>query len=303
MSKTISLFLFSFLILTACGGNVTLDCESTNDGSGGGTVEPKKGCDISSHNWQDEVLYVCSDPLPFTEMNQYGFVQVGSFQLVNYRGLWVNSITKICFKSIGPTSLDTVSQINIETLGGWGEPVVLQGPWPSDGRICSDYPITVGAESVQEVDVFIASYPPRRSLSVPSTNSRSRVPTTSRSRTIPSRSSATFPSWPTWSRSSEADATLAHLCDESILALVPGCAFRYRWLFPVPTAFVFRQLFGDARHDPVRRRQFAGALIEGDGCADADVFARDADGYDRQIFSGDGFVAFGEEFESAVGFA
>jgi hypothetical protein len=149
-------------VFAGCGSDISVtgDCKGGSGGEGGGTVEPPKGCDASPYQWQDEVLYVCPSPLPFTEMNGYAFVQVGDFQFVNYRGVWVNSITRVCVKSIGPTPLGTVTQINFDSVPSEQQQVVMQPPWSVDGKVCADIAITVGAESVQELAVYIASYPP-----------------------------------------------------------------------------------------------------------------------------------------------
>jgi len=158
--------------IIGCGGSVNAndDCEcdagvcsldsdaGKTDASPDAVVAPT-GCESSPYHWGDEALYICPGVLPFKEMNKYAFVQVGSFQFVNYRTSWVNSITRICVKNVGPTTLDTVTQINFVSVLSYTQPTVLQPPWPADQKICVDIPITVGAVSTEELAVFIASFP------------------------------------------------------------------------------------------------------------------------------------------------
>lgn len=108
----------------------------------------------SPYTWgEDEVLFVCPTPLPLTETSGYGPIPVGSFALLNYRDLLIH-VDKLCFKNVGDASLTNVHQIDVDVQNGALMPLHLSGPWPDDGRICVDLPITIGAQSVGVINAF-----------------------------------------------------------------------------------------------------------------------------------------------------
>lgn len=170
-----ALILISLLIsilLIACGGSVeSADCPLCQDEcpaqpiADAGAVdavvevtedaEPYNGCADSPYEWGDEVLYVCAAPLAFDRVNKFGYVQVADFRFVNYRTLWVNSLTRVCIKSVGVGPLDAVTAVYFSSPGVTHNEVMVQPPWLVGDKVCADITITVGAESIAELSVYI----------------------------------------------------------------------------------------------------------------------------------------------------
>jgi|GEM_PF-3537591 len=128
--------------------------QAGNGGSAGKTTEPSNKCSASPYDWQDEVLFVCPSPLAFTTVNASTGGLAASFQLVNYRGLWINSIKHVCVKNIGPTPLNTIPWIHFINVGSYEGPVSAHGPWP-DNKVCVNISITVGAEGANELQIHL----------------------------------------------------------------------------------------------------------------------------------------------------
>ncbi len=160
------------LLLVACGGSVeSAECPLCEDecpaqpiadaGSGdvvveaGEDAEPYNGCADSPYTWGDEVLYVCVAPLAFDVVNKFGYVQVADFRFVNYRTLWVNSLTRICVKNTGVASMGDVTHVYFSSPGVINDEATVTPPWLEGDKVCADITITVGAESIAELSVYI----------------------------------------------------------------------------------------------------------------------------------------------------
>lgn len=137
------------------GGATSTSSETTNSSStslnGSGGAAPT-GCDASPYTWGDEVLFVCANELPLTEVSGEGYIQVLSIQLVNYRGLW-NHVGRVCIQQIGELGLEGIQQLTFDVLNWTLDPVTVTGPWPVDGKVCADISMTIGAESQETLFV------------------------------------------------------------------------------------------------------------------------------------------------------
>lgn len=108
-------------------------------------VESATGCNASPYHWGDDVIYVCANDLPVTDVSGEGLIQAGNFSFVNYRtGPW-NNIATVCFKSVGASPLDeSVESLTFDVVSWQFTRIEVKGPWPSDGKVCVDVDMTIG---------------------------------------------------------------------------------------------------------------------------------------------------------------
>lgn len=135
-----------------CADGSTGEIECKDDGQSFGqckcpTVEEApKGCAASPYHWgQDNVIYVCANELPLTEVSGESVIPVGDFTFVNYSGPW-NQVKTICVQSIGKSPLDdSVESLVFDVVSWESKRIEVIGPWPSDGRVCVQVDMLIGS--------------------------------------------------------------------------------------------------------------------------------------------------------------
>ncbi|MBP9868959.1 hypothetical protein KBC59_00155 [Patescibacteria group bacterium] len=136
--------------ISGCGTAINV---YPDDGEDESDAEPE-GCDASTNTWGDEVLFVCTERLSVTEA-VVGRIVVGNFTFLNYHSVWTH-VENVCLRSIGPNTLaDGVNEVIIDVTNWTLEPIAVTAPWPADGRICVDLPMTIGAASIETLTVSI----------------------------------------------------------------------------------------------------------------------------------------------------